>query len=83
REIYSKAEYKGLHLDLMQTINIFGLRADYMEKFRDYLNDEGIILNQDLVTLDFPTNKIQAPRLKTLTLKDGYKDNQANGFKAQ
>ncbi|MGP4863230.1 DEAD/DEAH box helicase family protein [Psychrobacter sp. T6-5] len=82
--IYSKAEYKDLYLDLLQTINIFGLHADYMEKFRDYLNDEGIVLNQDLVTLDFNTNRISAPhRLKTLTLKDGYKDNQPNGFKAQ
>lgn len=82
--IYSKGEYQDLHLDLLQTINIFGLHADYMEKFRDYLNDEGIVLNQDLVTLDFKTNRINAPhRLKTLTLKDGYKDNQPNGFKAQ
>ena len=84
REIYSQTEYKGLHLDLLQTLNIFGLRADYMEKFREYLNDEGIILNQDLLTLDFPTNRIDsATRLKTLVLKDGYKDNQAKGFKSQ
>ena len=83
REICQKAEHKGLHLDLMQTLNIFGLRANYMEQFKAYLEDEGIILNQDLVTLDFPTNKIQTTRLKTLVLKDGYKDNQANGFKAQ
>ncbi|AYA04285.1 type III restriction endonuclease subunit R [Acinetobacter sp. WCHAc010034] len=83
REICQKAEHKGLHLDLMQTLNIFGLRANYMEQFKAYLEDEGIILNQDLVTLDFPTNKIHATRLKTLVLKDGYKDNQANGFKAQ
>lgn len=82
--IYNLAEYKDLYLDLLQTINIFGLHADYMEKFRDYLNDEGIVLNQDLVTLDFKTNRINAPhRLKTLALKDGYKDNQPNGFKAQ
>lgn len=82
--IYSKAEYKDLHLDLLQTINIFGLHADYMEKFRDYLNDEGIVFNQDLITLDFKTNRLNAPhRLKTLTLKDGYKDNQPNGFKAK
>jgi len=82
--IYSRGEYQDLHLDLLQTINIFGLQADYMEQFREYLNDERIVLNQDLVTLDFKTNRIKAPhRLKTLTLKDGYKDNQPNGFKAQ
>lgn len=83
REIYSQSKYKNLHLDLLQTLNIFGLKADYMEAFREYLNDEGITLNQDLLTLDFPTNTIRTPKLKTLTLKDGYKDNQKNGFKSQ
>lgn len=83
REVYTQGENRNLHLDLLQTLNIFGLKADYMEAFREYLNDEGIILNQDLVTLDFPTNTIRTPKLKTLVLKDGYKDYQKNGFKAQ
>ncbi len=83
REVYTQGENRNLHLDLLQTLNIFGLKADYMETFREYLNDEGVILNQDLVTLDFPTNTIKTPKLKTLVLKDGYRDNQKNGFKAQ
>lgn len=83
-QVYKASQNKNLHLDLLQTINIFGLKADYMEQFRDYLNDEGIILNQDLLTLDFKTNHITpVQKLKTLVLKDGYKDNQANGFKAK
>lgn len=84
REIYTQASYKDLYLDFLQTLNIFGLKANYMEAFREYLNDEGIILNQDLVTLDFKTNVIKpTTKLKTLVLKDGYKDNQVNGFKAK
>lgn len=30
------------HLQLLETLNVFGVRAAYMEKFRDYLSDEGI-----------------------------------------
>lgn len=84
RNEYTQRHIKDFHLDLLQTLNIFGLKADYMEKFREYLEDEGITLNQDLLTLDFKTNTSPPQhRLKTLVLKDGYKDNQPNGFKAQ
>ncbi len=30
------------HLTTLETLNIFGVRADYMSKFRDYLEKEGI-----------------------------------------
>jgi hypothetical protein len=29
-------------LPLLETLNVFGVRADYMAQFRDYLSDEGI-----------------------------------------
>ncbi|MDK1670709.1 DEAD/DEAH box helicase family protein [Moraxella osloensis] len=82
RNTYSNAQNKDLRLDLLQTLNIFGLHADYMEQFRQYLTDEGIEFEQDLLTLDFTTERTPtASKLKTLVLKDGYKDNQPNGFK--
>lgn len=82
RNTYSNAQNKALRLNLLQTLNIFGLHADYMEKFREYLTDEGIEFEQDLLTLDFDTKRTPtAQKLKALVLKDGYKDNQANGFK--
>jgi len=30
------------HITKLETLNIFGVRADYMEEFRDYLSEEGI-----------------------------------------
>jgi superfamily II DNA or RNA helicase len=30
------------HLTLLETLNVFGVRADYMAQFRDYLSEEGI-----------------------------------------
>lgn len=38
-------ELPGNHpdnIETLETLNIFGVRADYMEDFRDYLSDEGI-----------------------------------------
>jgi hypothetical protein len=74
---------KGAHLDKLETLNIFGVRASYMATFKDYLREEGITPSDEIIELDFPTksNLPAKARLKTLKLKDGYKDNQAKGFK--
>lgn len=73
---------KGLNLEKLETLNIFGVRADYMAKFKDYLREEGITPTDEILELDFPTRaNLPAKSLKTLRLKDGYKDNQKHGFK--
>jgi hypothetical protein len=73
---------KGVHLDRLETLNIFGVRASYMATFKDYLREEGITPSDEVLELDFPTKtNLPAQKLKTLALKDGYKDNQKLGFK--
>lgn len=73
---------KGLHLEKLETLNIFGVNAGYMASFKDYLREEGITPSDEVLTLDFPTrSNLVASKLKTLALKDGYKDNQRLGFK--
>jgi hypothetical protein len=74
---------KGAHLERLETLNIFGVRANYMATFKDYLREEGITPSDEIIELDFPTksNLPKGKQLKTLRLKDGYKDNQAKGFK--
>lgn len=73
---------KGVHLDKLESLNIFGVRANYMAAFKDYLREEGITPSDEILELDFPTKaNLPAGKLKTLTLKDGYKDNQKLGFK--
>ncbi|WP_119968201.1 DEAD/DEAH box helicase family protein [Shewanella japonica] len=73
---------KGIHLERLETLNIFGVRADYMSTFKQYLEDEGIPQSDEILELDFPTrSNVPTNKLKTLKLKDGYKDNQKNGFK--
>lgn len=73
---------KGVHLDKLETLNIFGVRASYMGAFKDYLREEGITPSDEILELDFPTRaNLPKSKLKTLALKDGYKDNQKLGFK--
>ncbi len=73
---------KGAHLDRLETLNIFGVRANYMAQFKAYLIEEGITPSDEILELDFPTKSLLPKnKLKTLALKDGYKDNQKNGFK--
>ena len=73
---------RGLHLEKLESLNIFGVKADYMATFKDYLREEGIAPSDEVLELDFPTRaNLPKGKLKTLALKDGYKDNQKLGFK--
>jgi len=75
---------KGLHLDKLETLNIFGVRASYMAQFKQYLQEEGVTTSDEIIELNFetrPSPLFPKDKLKSLALKDGYKDNQKNGFK--
>jgi len=73
---------KGINLEKLETLNIFGVNAGYMAAFKDYLKEEGITPSDEIIELDFETRpNLPKSKLKTLSLKDGYKDNQVNGFK--
>jgi hypothetical protein len=73
---------KGVHLERLETLNVFGVNAGYMATFKDYLQEEGVITSDEMLELDFKTRaNLPNIALKTLALKDGYKDNQIKGFK--
>jgi hypothetical protein len=73
---------KGAHLERLETLNIFGVNAGYMATFKAYLKEEGVTPSDEIIELDFETRpNLPNSKLKTLALKDGYKDNQIKGFK--
>lgn len=73
---------KGTYLDRLETLNIFGVNAGYMATFKEYLKEEGITPSDEIIELNFETrSNLPKTHLKTLALKDGYKDNQIKGFK--
>lgn len=58
----------------LETLNIFGVRAEYMDAFRKYLEDDGLPANEDNFTqIDIPTvNLLGDKKLKVVRLKEGY-----------
>ena len=58
------------HLSILETLAIFGVRADYMAQFREFLEDEGLAPNDEQVELLLPvitnlgTQVLKMPRLK-------------------
>src|SRR5690606_28221610 len=59
----------------LETLNIFGIRSDYMESFKDILEEEGLPANdstfQKIKVPILPQVKLDNRRLKILTVKEG------------
>ena len=59
----------------IETLNIFGVRADYMDTFRKYLEDEGLPANEEnYIPIQIPTVSLlpESTKLKVVRLKQGY-----------
>lgn len=58
------------HINTLETLNIFGIRADYMAQFRDFLEEEGLPTNDERIEFFLPIIKNLGTRpLKTIRLK--------------
>jgi hypothetical protein len=61
------------YLEKLETLNIFGIRADYMAKFKEYLREEGVTLSDEIIELSFPArSNLPKKKLKTLALDKQY-----------
>jgi hypothetical protein len=62
-------------LPILETLNIFGLRADYMQQFKDYLEEEGLPTDSDFERITvgiLPTiSDLSEKKLKYIRVKDG------------
>ena len=63
------------YLPLLETLNIFGIRADYMQQFKEYLEEEGMPAESDYETVMvdvLPTiTDLSGKKLKYIKVKDG------------
>lgn len=60
------------HVETLETLQIFGIRADYMRQFKEYLEQEGLPANEDRVEFVLPVVKnLGSQRLKMVRLRDG------------
>lgn len=60
-------------LQVMETLNIFGVRSNYMDQFKAYLEDEGLPQNDsDIVELTVPTMQHLPDGLKIVRVDKDY-----------
>ena len=58
------------HIGILETLGIFGIHADYMAQFRDFLKEEGLPTNDDRIEFLLPVIKnLGTQKLKTVRLK--------------
>ncbi|MCK9365014.1 MAG: DEAD/DEAH box helicase family protein [Syntrophales bacterium] len=58
------------HISVLETLGIFGIHADYMAQFRDFLEEEGLPTNDDRIEFLLPVIKnLGTQKLKTIRLK--------------
>lgn len=58
------------HIAVLETLGIFGIHADYMAQFRDFLEEEDLPTNDDRVEFLLPVIKnLGTQKLKTIRLK--------------
>lgn len=58
------------HIGVLETLGIFGVHADYMAQFRDFLEEEGLPKNDDRVEFFLPVIRdLGKQRLKTIRLQ--------------
>ncbi len=63
---------KPQHINLLETLNIFGIRAQYMQQFKEYLEDEGLPSNEDRIEFVLPVIKnLDGKKLTSIRLKEG------------
>jgi hypothetical protein len=60
------------HIEQIETLQIFGVKADYMAQFKAYLEEEGLPTNDDREEFTLPvTNLLGSTKLKTIKLQEG------------
>lgn len=73
---------KGAFLEKLETLNIFGIKANYIAQFREYLREEDILVSEDFIEVTIPAVKREKiNQLKVITLKNDYLSEGAKNFK--
>ena len=68
-------------IHLLETLNIFGIRADYMRQFKEYLEEEGLPGNEERIEFILPVVKdLQGKKLTSVRIQEG-RDFKAQGPK--
>jgi len=73
------------HIAVLETLNIFGIKADYMAQFREFLEEEGLPPNDERIEFLLPViRNLGSKKLKTIRLKktiNGFSTEFGDAFK--
>lgn len=76
---------KPRHIELLETLNVFGIHADYMAQFKQYLEDEGLPPDQEREEIILPVlRNLGVHKLKVIRLKpeiNGERTDFGNAFR--
>ncbi len=83
RSQYSKANERPKFIEELETLNVFGIEADFMEKFREFLKEEGLPGKEGrtIVDVQLNVNYNFDKNLKILRPKRKVSDDQEYDFK--
>lgn len=63
------------HIELLETLTIFGVKAQYMEDFKNYLEQEGAPVNETIHEYRLPVisrfEEVKDKKLRVIKVKDG------------
>lgn len=58
------------HIGVLETLNIFGVKADYMAQFKEFLEEEGLPPNEEMIEFILPViRNLGSQKLRTVRLK--------------
>ncbi len=83
RSGHSHAPVSPTFIEELETLNVFGIEADFMEKFREFLREEGLPGNERRKIITIPMNVTYdfGKKLKILRLKQKHSDGEEYNFK--
>ena len=83
RSGHSHAPHRPTFIEALETLNVFGIEADFMEKFRKFLKEEGLPGNERRKIITIPLNVTYnfGKTLKTLRPKRKATDGKEYDFK--
>ena len=76
----------GAGLTYLETLQIFGVRANYMAKFREYLERDGVTTQDAVLTVEFsikPRFAEARKKLRVMRVRGGYGLGEKKGFRTQ
>lgn len=83
RSGHSHASHRPIFIEELETLNVFGIEADFMEKFREFLKEEGLPGNERRKIITIPLNVTYdfGKKLKILRPKRKASDGKEYDFK--